>query len=52
MKEQRKGGKGGRPEELREKKAFLISQEAVLGLIKCQILAMLIAPFSGEPGSF
>lgn len=52
MKERRKGGEGGRPEELRQKKAVLISKEAVLGLIKCQILVMLIAPFSGEPGSF
>ena len=52
MKEWRKGGEGGCPEELREKKAVPISQEAVLGLIKCQIPAMLIAPFSGEPGSF
>lgn len=52
MKQQRKGGKGGRPEELREKKAVPSSQEAILGLIQCEVLAMLIAPFSGEPGSF
>lgn len=52
MKKRRKGGKGGHAEEMREKKASPSFQEAVLGLIKCQVFAMLIAPFSGEPGSF
>lgn len=52
MKQQRKGGKGGRPEELRRRRQFPVLREAILGLIQCEVLAMLMAPFSGEPGSF